>query len=267
MRMSHQNLNEKGSAIWHGRSWFRSRKTYEECARLEWMFGRKSGLPAAYVTFGADDDERGIMFHLAVPFLFSVFLTLHISWIRAKERRLGVCVHNTALWIYIFDQCWGDGSNSKQKWYQRYYTINFPWQYDWFSTEVLEHKANLPGLQKTLFIERQGEKRSNAFEAMRESEPIKKSATEIYDYVYALKGGKIQIRKASVYVSRMTWIMRGYPVLPFKKIRTSINISFDGEVGERSGSWKGGCVGCGYEMKVGETPLETLRRMERERKF
>ncbi len=34
-----------------------------------------------------------------------------------------------------------------------------------------------------------------------------------------------------------------------------------------AGSWKGGVLGCGYEMKPGETPKQTLRRMERERVF
>jgi len=40
-----------------------------------------------------------------------------------------------------------------------------------------------------------------------------------------------------------------------------------GEVGERTGEWKGGTTGCGYQMLPNETPLETLRRMEKERKF
>ena len=53
----------------------------------------------------------------------------------------------------------------------------------------------------------------------------------------------------------------------FSRVSKDIEIEFDKEVGERKGSWKGGCLGCGYEMKEGETPLETLRRMEIERKF
>ena len=36
----------------------------------------------------------------------------------------------------------------------------------------------------------------------------------------------------------------------------------DGEVGEQSGSWKGGVIGTGYTMKRGETAEMTLRRME-----
>jgi hypothetical protein len=161
----------------------------------------------------------------------------------------------------------GDHSTKKRVWYQRYYHWNFPWQYDWYSTEVLEHKANLPYLAKTLFLEMRGQKRKDAFEAMRESDPIKKAASETYDYTYTLKSGKLQHRKATVYVSRMTWRMLWYPILPFKKVSTSIDVTFNDEVGDRAGSWKGGCIGCGYEMLRGETPLETLRRMESERKF
>jgi hypothetical protein len=39
------------------------------------------------------------------------------------------------------------------------------------------------------------------------------------------------------------------------------------EAGKRKGSWKGGTLGCGYELKKNETPLECLRRMESEREF
>lgn len=46
-----------------------------------------------------------------------------------------------------------------------------------------------------------------------------------------------------------------------------IEVAFSDEVGERAGSWKGGCVGCSYEMKPGETPRHTLQRMQAERRF
>jgi hypothetical protein len=39
------------------------------------------------------------------------------------------------------------------------------------------------------------------------------------------------------------------------------------EVGEEAGSWKGGVLGCGYTLLPNETPLQCLRRMEKERKF
>jgi len=49
--------------------------------------------------------------------------------------------------------------------------------------------------------------------------------------------------------------------------RKVIDISFDQEIGDRAGSYKGGTVGCSYDLKPNETPLECLRRMEKERSF
>lgn len=87
-------------------------------------------------------------------------------------------------------------------------------------------------------------------------------------YVYKLKSGEIQNRIAEFYISRREWRWRALMCLPWPRmVKTSIEVSFDGEVGEGSGSWKGGTVGCGYEMNPGETGVETLRRMERERIF
>lgn len=95
----------------------------------------------------------------------------------------------------------------------------------------------------------------------------------IDQYTYKLRDGRIQRRIATYHVSRMTWHKR-YQKWPFmgwakwpEMVDRSINVSFNDEVGERSGSWKGGCTGCSYEMLPGETPLQTLRRMEKERKF
>jgi len=85
-----------------------------------------------------------------------------------------------------------------------------------------------------------------------------------HDYTYTLKSGEVQNRKATIYTEARRW-NRWW--IPNKLLRKSINVDFDGEVGERSGSWKGGTVGCGYEMLEGETPLDTLRRMEQERRF
>lgn len=92
---------------------------------------------------------------------------------------------------------------------------------------------------------------------------------ESFPYTYTLRSGDVQNRTATVSVSRRVWYWR-----LFKKLKvgpkidsTTLDVSFDGEVGERSGSWKGGTIGCSYEMKKGETTEQTLRRMEKERLF
>ena len=53
----------------------------------------------------------------------------------------------------------------------------------------------------------------------------------------------------------------------FKIVKRYIEIEFDGEVGKGKGSWKGGCIGCSYELLPNETSEECIRRMENERSF
>lgn len=92
---------------------------------------------------------------------------------------------------------------------------------------------------------------------------------EEFPYTYTLKSGEIQNRTAKVSVNRMVWLWRMFHKFNIgpKIDRTSIDVEFSDEVGERTGSWKGGTTGCSYEMKKGETPEQALRRMELERKF
>lgn len=91
---------------------------------------------------------------------------------------------------------------------------------------------------------------------------------ETCTYVYVLRSGSVQQRQATIFRERWTRSRHilhrlGWP----KEVSYSIDVKFDGEVGERTGSWKGGTIGCGYDMAPGEAPIDTLRRMERERRF
>ena len=87
-------------------------------------------------------------------------------------------------------------------------------------------------------------------------------------YSYRLKSGEYQNRVATVYCERREWRWRWLMWAAWPRRRSQcISVNFDDEVGERTGSWKGGCLGCGYEMLPGETAEQTLRRMERDRKF
>lgn len=89
-----------------------------------------------------------------------------------------------------------------------------------------------------------------------------------FPYRYVLRSGEVQERVATVYVERMEWRRKWTRwIAMFAKRRQSIDVRFDSEVGENTGSWKGGVIGCGYTMLPGETPEMTLRRMERERVF
>lgn len=92
--------------------------------------------------------------------------------------------------------------------------------------------------------------------------------SETHPYTYILKSGEVQSRNATIskrrHILARHWLHRiGWPTWS----KESVNIKFDGEVGERAGSWKGGTIGCAYDLCPGETMLDSLRRMEREREF
>ncbi len=104
-----------------------------------------------------------------------------------------------------------------------------------------------------------------------------KPYAEVHPYHYMLDNGEVQHVEATVTRTRagrgLRWFSERGPISRFlrsigpKSHHQYIDIEFSGEVGARAGSWKGGCTGCAYEMKPGETPRHTLSRMQRERRF
>lgn len=89
-----------------------------------------------------------------------------------------------------------------------------------------------------------------------------------YPYRYVRRSGEVQERIATINGEEMEWRWRWFVKLPRPRlIRRTIDIEFNDEVGERTGSWKGGTTGCSWNWKHGESMLDALRRMERERKF
>jgi len=89
-----------------------------------------------------------------------------------------------------------------------------------------------------------------------------------YPYRYVLTDGTIQDVTAEIRVEEREWRWKWLTWLPFpKSVSRTIDIKFSDEVGPERGSWKGGVMGCSYKMRDGELPEQTLRRMERERRF
>lgn len=92
--------------------------------------------------------------------------------------------------------------------------------------------------------------------------------TEAHTYTYTLRSGEIQKRIATVSKHRHILTYRGLRMFSWPRwVKESVYVQFDHEVGERTGSWKGGTIACNYDKLPGETMLDALRRMERERKF
>lgn len=171
-----------------------------------------------------------------------------------SDRCFGVSYHDAALWL----SAWVDenGWSRSMPWYQKVIAIHMPWDRNWVRTSQLmqdgtwEHET--PGNNKSFY----------------DKEWDDKKWLEEHPYTYILKSGEAQNRTATISVSEREWRPRWFKWTKlFASISKTIDVRFSDEVGEQTGSWKGGTTGCGYSLRQGETPLECLRRMERERKF
>ncbi len=136
-------------------------------------------------------------------------------------------------------------------------SIAMPWQWDWIRTSKLkkdgtwEHET--PGNYKDWYGEKQWE--HLLFK-------------EIHPYVYVCNNGEVQNVDAAISVEEREWRWIWFKFLPFPRlIRRSISVNFSNEVGESAGGYKGGTLGCGYDLRPDEEPWEALARMERECKF
>lgn len=264
MRTFHsQNLNDDkrgnpvGSMFWHGRCWWRFRHE----VRLEWCLGKHATMCHWGIEFGEGDGDDGVQLLAGIPFLFAAYLSVAGIY-RCKPRELGFFILGNCIHVHTFNKT--EESHSADPWWKKGFSWDFPWALRHHKTELLQHKCPLEA--KPIYVEPKGSG-SLGDGTFQQRQAFQKSMSQTYPYRYVLKNGEVQEREATVYVDRMTWRAKWWPVIPLQKVRTSINISFNAEVGEGTGSWKGGCVGCGYDMMLTETPFECLQRMERERKF
>lgn len=145
--------------------------------------------------------------------------------------------------------------------------IHMPWEMDWYRTSTLLNNDKwfheTKGSRIRHFSSREDSKMYGGWEWLQENR-----FKETFDYTYKLNNGEIQYRKATVSVKEYEHRPRWFKWTKlFTKVSRSISIEFDKEVGEQTGSWKGGCTGCFYNLLPNETPEQCLRRMEKERKF
>ena len=138
----------------------------------------------------------------------------------------------------------------------KYWTIYSPFSLQWVRTSILKKDGS---------YEHETNKNRKDFYEDKWKEII---WSESHPYIYHLNSGEIQERVATIFVKEREWRMHWFKWLPImKKIKKVIEVEFNEEVGQNSGSWKGGVIGCSYNLLENETPLQCLRRMEIERKF
>jgi hypothetical protein len=244
------------------------------------------------VTLGGQDDRA---VQLAVAILgCSLYLTFHrllpkrwaIGWFKRGEvqnprwfedshgRDWGFYSYKDTFVWHWGHTCAASGSDKKKYGYSKHF--HFPW--DWGASVrhvvlTADGKWNMSTYEQrcqAIRKERKKNPKVGYFDFKDEDFPDHR-AIFLGNYTYTLKSGEIQYRKVKFHIEEREWRWKIFHKLPFrfgpKKVERSISVEFDQEVGEETGSWKGGATGCGYEMLPGETGFECLRRMERERKF
>ena len=275
-----QNLNDKkdgtqGSGWRHGRCWwhFRARKDQRgpsgPTIEFSWNFWTH------FCGIGFDIDDEALTLSIACPPV-AFWLSFSTNWwlvnklapkillskrygtpprdpdyLVINERECAIRIHNGCIWINPWSKKWEHVK--ADPWWVRGITLHV----NPFEARHQRHEVRRAD----------GSWVPSVGSWERGKDPDQKECLE-YPYRYVLKNGTIQERTATVSVERRAWRPRAFQWTSlFEKEITSIDVQFSDEVGEESGSWKGGCIGCGYDLRPGETALEALRRMERERKF
>lgn len=87
----------------------------------------------------------------------------------------------------------------------------------------------------------------------------------VFDYCYTRRSGQKQNVVATAKLERYTIKRKWIPF--YRQKKQSLWVKFSSEIGEGTGSWKGGVVGCGCDLNPGESVEDAIRRMEREKRF
>ena len=181
---------------------------------------------------------------------FFISLPIYSDWDDCDYPEYGFYYHESNLVI-----CYG---MDKHKF------IHMPWELDWYRTSKLRKDG---AWEHEISKDKRRKFNHKDFEAQ-EAHEKEVLWSEDYPYIYNLKYGEVQNRIATVKVRECEHRPRWFKWTSlFSKISKYIDISFSDEVGEETGSWKGGTIGCNWDMLKCETPEQSLRRMEKERTF
>lgn len=143
-------------------------------------------------------------------------------------------------------------------WKNKSYFVHFPWEWTHVRHSIMNKEGEWINVTRRHMLE--DPTTYDDYEGMKNK--------ETFPFQYTLKNGTVQRLFATVNTEEREWRWKGLKFLPWPRlIRRVIDIEFSSEVGERSGSWKGGTLGCSYDLIPGESQLQCLQRMERERTF
>ena len=137
--------------------------------------------------------------------------------------------------------------------------IDLPWALQWVRTSTLLHDNSWFNEVKGKRVD-YNHRQYGSYDWLEENK-----LQEVYTYVDKYDNSTVS---ATVSVQEREWRPRWFTWTNiFSKASRDLGVNFSEEVGSKKGSWKGGVIGCSWQMIKNETPLECLRRMEKEREF
>jgi len=222
-----------------------NKKNYET---VDWViFYWKWCFDISFEICGYFDNRPRINLDL-IFFSLTFVLPFRNKWTdECDSPKWGIAIHHNTVWIYRG----GKGNmNGGSKWW----TLHIPFlTKDWVRTSILlsddtwEHETK--GNRKDFY----------------KDEWKKKQKSWTYDYTDSYDG---EVIPTTIYVEEREWRPKWlHWTNLFSIVNRSIDIHFSKECGKRKGSWKGGVLGCGYTLLKNETPLDCLKRMEKDRKL
>lgn len=159
--------------------------------------------------------------------------------------KYGIAIHGNTFWIYKG----GKGNlNGGNKWW----TWDIPLlTKEWVRTSILlkdntwEHESK--GNSKKFYSDEW------------------KSKQKVWEYSYE-DNTDGEIIPTKVHVEEREWRPKWLTWTKFfRDIHRTIDVEFLKECGRGKGSWKGGVTGCSYRLLKNETPMDCIKRMEKER--
>ena len=160
------------------------------------------------------------------------------------------------------------GSPKKRRGHERRsYCVNWPWQQTRQKTEILTPEGKVHHVRKDCGYWsgklRRIFRMKRKFDWSTEYDKERVAAAEVsvkFPFVYTLRNGEKQHRTATCHLKRSTYGWQWFPFI--RKSYLSMEYQFDEEVGECSGSWKGGVIASGIKMTLGETMEQAIERLK-----
>jgi hypothetical protein len=232
---------------------FLSLKKYEESNKIFWKNDWMSFYPGFHklnftvAPAGYFDNRAKInfslgwgQFYIDIPFIKS-------NLDESDPPRYGFYFYSTYCWFPVsFVWCWG----------RKVYFFEMPWSLQWVRTSIL--------LKGDTWVDET--KQNTIFFCKISWDSLKWTAR--YPYTNTKENGDIQFTYAKVTLEEREWRPKWFKwTTLFSKVKRSIDVTFEREIGEGEGTYKGGVTGCGYDMIPNETPIQCLMRMQEQRKF